>query len=404
MGKKISVKLIVSPEMDERGKKGEYEHTVVRFPKAARTVIDAQRTHIEIGIGNMGGVVKLEIKQAYKSDLKHLSDMLAKGKLTDDEAELAGFVTGKVWKQVTTEQKTASNKNIWVSDDITNITVGTDPEFGLYKEGKLILANEVPNLTSIGKLGHDWTPAELRPDGSTSHVDIVEEMKHLLKKESKPIKDYDWIAGAGGTINGQIRSFGGHIHIGYPRIIPIDKKELVSRNICQALNDLIALPLVNIDVHFGSERRQITGYGDPTSVDSVRTDYENRFEWRVLSGVWMCSPEAAKAVLGATKACVENIYMLLAEDEFNAESVTKKLNESGGSIFKKIKRLDVNEVNRLVIESPKKGLTKEVTNKCISRLKSLEKYQEYAEDIDAFCDLINKKSDEINFSMKESWL
>ena len=403
MSRRIAVKLIVSPEMTERSKSGGLESRLIRFPKSVRTVIDAKRTHMEIGIGNKGGVVSLEIKPAYKSDLILLSSLISSKKITDKEAELVGFVSKNTWDIINERKEESKGKAIWASDDITNITIGTDPEFGIYKDGELFPAHGIEEILAVGKLGHDWVPVELRPDGSTDHKDIIKEMKHLLKNCSKPIAKFDWIAGAGGILDGQIKTFGGHIHIGHPRIVKIENRIQVGRQICQVLNDLIAIPLINIDVHFGAERRQMTHYGIPDSDDSVRTDYPDRFEWRVPSGAWMCSPEAASSVLGTTKACVENIYTMLADCNFRPDEVTKRLS-AHGSVFNKLNRNSNKSVVKMLIDSPKEGIGKELTKACIGRFKNMSNYKEYEEEISNFSKLVRTSPKDINFSMKESWL
>jgi hypothetical protein len=403
MEKPISVKLVVSEIMTNRSSGS--ENNVIRFPKVAREAINSKRQYIELGVGDKEACLTLEIKQAYKEDVAKLKDMIENGGVSEEEAPKVGFVTKEVWNKV---QASGGRKkeSIWVSDSVANITIGADPEFGIYQDGEMVDAQDIEELSLVSKLGNDGVAIEIRPNGSHDHLQVINDAIQLLKKKgSKVIGKYDWKATAGGMCRNIFRSFGGHIHIGTPRIVKLPRYEGTFIAISEALNDLVALPLVNLDIHYGHERRNIgTRYGNPTTSDAVRTDLDGRWEWRVPSGVIMASPDLFEAVIGTTKACVEAMYTDMANaGDFNDKAL-KELSSDAGELFKKLQRIDKNTVNNLLIESPKGGLEKGMLKKCISRLKTLDNYDKYAESINKFEMFVRADPKKIDFSMKNAWL
>lgn len=409
VNKNTNIKLLVSKEMTDRSKEydnGGLESRVIRFPRASRESVNTKKQIVEIGVGNLGGAVTLEVKKAYQSDLSILKKMIEKGTLTEEEASIVGFVTQAVWETIHGGKPGKENTpNAWVSDTVANITIGTDPEFGLYKEGELFPANSVPALDLISPVGCDNFAVEIRPDAHTDHKVVAKNAIKLLKETgAKLLGDFDWRATAGGIGGGIFRPFGGHIHIGVPKLVKTTTPLNLYTTTMDVLNDLVAVPLVNLDVHFGHERRNLgTKYGNPNKTDAIRVTEEGRWEWRVLSGVIMASPSLLEAVLGVTKACVEHTYSTLADGNFSNDALANFSKEENKA-FTKLGRFPKQQVIDLLVSSPKEGLDKDTMSKCITRLKGLDNYSQYKDSIDTFSAFVKTKASKLDFSMKSAWV
>src|SRR4030042_1892082 len=116
--------------------------------------------------------------------------------------------------------------SIWVSELGEKITIGADPEFVLVKEdGSALYADElfVINGNDDNKweqLGSDGPCAEIRPEPSNNHEELIQNIEKLFKEHSDVIKDYNWMGGATYSHPSMDRRYpiGGHIHLGIPNL------------------------------------------------------------------------------------------------------------------------------------------------------------------------------------------
>ncbi|MCI4454059.1 MAG: hypothetical protein JHC25_03810, partial [Thermodesulfobacterium sp.] len=97
-----------------------------------------------------------------------------------------------------------------------SITLGGDPEFEVYVDGKLVPAKKIPVFKRGGKfgpIGTDGDPeiAELRPEAAYSEEEYVENFLGLVKSlRKRKRRDYAL------SVKGDVYPLGGHIHVGSP--------------------------------------------------------------------------------------------------------------------------------------------------------------------------------------------
>lgn len=395
---KMSVRLIASREMDEQGD----EDGAIRIPKRARSQFQIIGPILELKVN--GKSKALSVKKANKEDISKLLAELNKKKISTEEAERTAFVTTKTLKYFAAKTKQLDDA-CYITESVSDLMVGADPEFALVDpETKDFFYANQTGLGLADELGADGPLAEIRPAPSTDTEQFIETIHQLFKRNAKAkgIDKYQWIGGA--TFKGKKRTLaiGGHIHIGNPAILPEEKKTAVYSRIIQILDEMVAMPLVRIDGPDAATRRRgpqpYGKYGD-------QRNQVGRFEWRVLSGLWLLHPELARAIVGASKAVSEESYQMIANNGFDDKYVAAPGNQKG--FLKDWRAMASADVATIVNSSDTTRVSPEMISKLREKFKSMSNYDKYKTEIDTFFDLVKmseKDRGNLSLDVRENWL
>lgn len=421
---RFKLKLYISKKMTKSEEKG-----VVRMSLKAREftseALIADKV-LRIACGNRKK--EFDIKQAYKEDLKDISQLIKEGNLGGTDRNICCFLTQTDYDSITYKRE---KHDPWVTNELEPIMIGADPEFVLMKDGDVVRAQDF--LPFDDKFGSDGSWAELRPDASQNVIEVVNNIDGLLQKGPDSVEDLDWMAGACYPVDtekvpyiGEWCPIGGHIHLGNP-----DIKEPTNHDIFRALadilDDLVVVPLIRVDGPHADKRRQHSGYGVGSGGDRWQfSNSRGRLEWRTPSGIWLCHPLVAEAVLGTTKAVAESFYLRWGRKSYNFDFITTGSDKTalttkmGGSseynaIRNKMCKSGIRKSFGIKQFTEKVGLllsskTEDVKNDCKmlkKRLKGLEKYEDYKPQIDVFTDLVNASEGDIkslDMDLKNSWV
>lgn len=341
--------LVASESMDSNKKKDRNEDGLIRMAAKVRNVLGFQEESVEIypsGSSNarISKAQLLEIFHAYANDIKKVKSMIATGEITAEEATRIGFVTTHTLSKVH-GSKSKKAKNIWISNTIHDTVIGSDPEFLLFENDGNRIIHAGSKLGFEGELGSDGAMAELRPKPSTTVAEHIGNITDILKynKYAKSIKDYKWLSACYYEDGNRDYPVGGHIHIGNPmKVAKMSQrnKHAFFRVMNKILDELLALPLTKLDGEDeGSKRRtscRMSRYGGYGFFGEWRP-CEGRLEHRTLSGMWLVHPSVAKAVLGTAKAIIDEVFRLIANNNFNSEYMCLSYGSGEG---------DGNEVNK----------------------------------------------------------
>jgi hypothetical protein len=400
----LNVRLVVSKRMDENPVK---ERDILRTPKMFR------ESHTLPGkavvMKSKLRTVNLATKKALSGDIREQLRLKRLGKITRDQFLRTVFVTTETFHKLINDKRIKSSEGAYVSNDIEALKIGADPEFALVNPdtGKLMYASRTGAIPGPGELGYDGPLAEVRPQPHKTTGDIVTNIKDIFDRGQSRISNYDWISGASyfneHNDRGRIYHLGGHIHIGDPIELEDRKREAAYEAIIQVLDNMIALPLVRIDTPEPHRRRneEWNGYG-PYGRSGDQRPQEGRFEWRVLSGLWLAHPTLATAILGTTKAVSEACYKSMAERGFDLDWIKS---EEG---FRKYWKADNKQaVAKAINDAVPSKVSKAMANKSVNKLKELSNYKQYQSEIKEFEVLVNMSANDrknINLDLKQNWL
>lgn len=178
------------------------------------------------------------------------------------------------------------------------ITIGSDPEFGLVREGKQVMAYEyLPDSIreDIGCDGHSDI-GELRPRHGETPREHLRNIAALIE-ELGNIVPGDTSITAGSMVAGN-DAIGGHLHFG------VHMSESETLLAAKALDYYLALPIALIEVQASAKyRRTRCDYGILTN---CRTQSWG-FEYRTLPS-WLLGWGIALSVLSIGYAVVEAVY------------------------------------------------------------------------------------------------
>lgn len=391
MPRKIQLRLLGSKLMSDKG-----ENSYIRFPRKAREYFGFSNNQAVLGKGKYQTV--LVIKKAYQEDVRRLTDMIRSNKVTDEEAISLGFVTRTVHQRINRKE----GQNIWVSDGVGSITVGADPEFGLV-DGRGILNRGSNIVPHNGRFGSDGPSVEVRPPPDRDHLTVVKNIQEILANPPAATKKFEWLGGATYQDSNRIYWFGGHIHLGRPAQIDATTALPIYHKIATVLDHLLALPMVRFDTPDPHRRRNGCQYGYGKAGD-IRADYpeQDRFEYRVLSGLWLIHPTLAKVVIGAAKCIVETAYGRIADQKFDLDWANKNASHKGMLESFGIKR--VREINTLI----NKGLPTDVNTEHIKawkrQIRSLDFFDDYVVELKALMALADAAPQEFDLDIKKNWM
>lgn len=389
MSEKVQLRLIQSRTMSDKD-----EHDVIRFPKRAREHFGFANDMVALGKGEYQ--TNLKVKRAYRADVRRLATMIQKDSLTDEAAVSVGFVTQTVQRRINRK-----DGGVWVSDGIGSITIGADPEFGLIGPEEMLVrgSNVVPHQ---GSFGSDGPGVEVRPSPDTNHLAVVEKVGEILRNPPAEADKYKWLGGATYRDSHRTYWFGGHIHLGRPTQIKADDAAGVYQRIATALDCLLALPMCRFDTPNPHKRRNGCRYSYGKAGD-IRTDYpeRDRFEYRVLSGLWVVHPSLAKIVMGAAKCITETAYGRIANKKFDLEWA--KGAASRKSLLQTFKLKDLRETQSIINNAVPDDVTPEHIKVWKRQICELDSFDEYSAEMNALIALAEAGPINFNLDIKANW-
>lgn len=398
----MNIRLVPSKWMDDRKDK---ESGVIRIPKRARLYFEVG-SKATLELRSASRKLNLQVKAARLDDVMALYKRVKAGEITEEQANISAFVTEEVYSTIVGQRKKDVEKHCWISSGIDNLIIGADPEFCLVdpRTGDYFYAQNDGNLTLRQQLGADGPLAEVRPKQEDSVEGLVKNIETILKRDGKKIENYGWVGGATFKGNGKLSQqrtlqMGGHIHVGDPAVLPPAVRKQAHSRIIQMLDETIAIPMVRVDTPDAPERRKRYGkWGD-------QRPQEGRFEWRVPSGWWLLHPQSAKAVLGTTKALSEACYSRMAEHGFDNSWISAP--RSGEGFLKSWGAVEEERAADIVNSSLRSKVDSSLYSKLVKRLRGLENYKTYREDIESFIELTDlsvKDVKNVSLDLKENWL
>ncbi len=392
---KVQLRLVSSTKMSESE-----ENDIIRFPRRAREYFGFSNSKVLIGKGYYE--VSLKVKKAYKEDIQRLAKMIKTGKVTEEEAQYVGFVTRSTRDRVTRKK---GRGDVWITEGISNITVGADPEFGLIGNDDILIRGS--NVVShTGKFGSDGPSVEVRPDPSTSHLELIRNMERILLNPPKDADLYRWRGGATFQDCHRVYWFGGHIHLGRPAQIDEDDARPIYERIATVLDGLLALPMVRFDTPEPHLRRNGCKYNYGKAGD-IRSDYpeQNRFEYRVLSGLWLVHPTLASIAIGAAKCITETAYSRVAEHDFDPTWASNPASKKG--LLKSFGIAGVNEIKAVINNAYGAGVTEERLDTWERNIRKLDRCDEYKPELNALIALSKEDpeiiEENISLDVKINW-
>ena len=396
MGRKIQLRLLISPRMSDKE-----EHNLIRLPKRVRERLGFGNRSVMLGKGDYHA--SLQIHKAYGPDLQRLAQMLMEGKISEEEALSVGFVSRTVQQRLSRKEGEAT----WISDGIGDITIGCDPEFGLVADnGYLARGDQVMPGSHAARFGADGPGTEVRPPPSTNHAALVANIRKILENPPAKADAYKWIGGATFVDPNRVYWFGGHIHLGRPSQLQAQYAADVYEKIAVALDSFLGLPLVAFDTPNANKRRNgcPKHYG---KAGDIRYDYPegDRFEYRVLSGLWLTHPTLARIVLGVSKCVAETAYNKLADQKFDLEWAAAPANRAG--LLRSMGVSGQRETASIINAADPKGLSKDMLAAWEQRLRDLDLYSEYKPEVDALIELVKVSPElvvpQLSLDIKENW-
>lgn len=405
---KMDIRLTASDRMNEGSSS---ESMFIRIPKKTRDSLSSNTDKITISYKNKK--IALKIKAAFKEDVSELKTLIKEGHISVKDANSLGFVTSATLHNLMGRSKKSETDYCYASNDIEDIMLGADPEFVLVDPVTLSFkyAESISGFPREGPLGADGPLAEVRPPPSNSVNGVVDNIQGILRQGNNSLRPYHWLAGA--TYKNPLKPnertlhIGGHIHLGDPLILPPKEKQGMYRQIIRMLDELVAIPLVRIDVPQAQLRRNTlhtNGYGKYGTWGDTRPQ-PGRFEWRVPSGLWLAHPDFARAVLGTSKAITETCYQMMAEEGFNQSWVCARADSKG--FLKSWSAMGAAIAANIVNKADPKLVTQTLINRTSKKLKGMSNYKKYQDNIDEFISLVSMPMADkcnINLDIKDTWL
>lgn len=406
---KMQVRLTASKEMDAAGGK---EHNCIRMSKRARSFFEVGNPSGRLEVKANGKSLSLEIHQAYKRDMSALAGKLKRKSITEDQAQKTGFVTTKTLESLVGKRRHKLEDICWLTEGLGPLMLGADPEFAILDPAtkRFVYAGRTNRLPHLGSIGHDGPLVEVRPEPSTEVEKVVNNIKKCLKRGEGPVGDYAWCGGAvyrnPDYPEDRVPYIGGHVHIGDPAALPKDIRTAVHRRIIQVLDEAVSLPLCRIDCPDPHVRRNKPDrHGKTYGRYGDYRNQENRFEWRVPSGIWLIHPKLARSILGTAKAVSEHCYQIIGDNKFDKSFINAPGNQKG--FLKTWGISDTREVERLINAADPDRIEDTLIADVVGKLKKMETYETYKAEVDEFIDLVSMSEQDrskLTLDVKENWL
>lgn len=419
--------LIASKRMDSNKKEGRNENTLIRMPAATR---DNMGVHGKVelwpadasGEDRLNKSVMLTIFHAFSADL---TDLKKNKKLSEAKKNCVGFVTTKMFNYICGGKKSQA-ENVWISNDIYDTVIGTDPEFLFFEKGKDRIISAANVLPKHGEIGSDGAMAEIRPKPEVSVDQLIENMRAIFQanKNHPDIKNLRWVATCWYKDTNRGYPVGGHIHVGNPQQL-MTKSGALRMKFYKVLNkildEFLALPLIKLDGPDGKYRRMkgTAPMGPFGYYGGLRTDI-GRLEHRTLSGIWLMHPDLSLAVLGTAKAIIDETFRRIENKNFKPGYVlpeTFARSHIWSASFNKWDEIPLavdmgcttpsQEMIEILNEKDHRYWTLDRIKKFHNKLKRMSTYNENRRYIDGFCEILKVKYSEfkqLDREIQKNWL
>lgn len=371
------------------------------------------RKNLEFGQGKFnlfvqGKVLTLEVKSAYKEDIAALKRAVKTGEVAETEAGVTCFLAPEVFARLFPGRGASA----YLSNSVDSIKLGGDPEFVLVNPSTMRFqyAEHLSNLSLQDELGHDGPLAEVRPPPSDSAEGLVHNIRTILARDKHKVDNFLWFSGAAFQSpthpTDRIVHIGGHIQFGDPANIPPHQKTAIYKNIVRVLDETVGLALVRVDTPLPHHRRnkKWKNYGRYGRWGDYKAK-ENRFEWRVPSGLWLTHPTIAQAVLGTARAVVLSCYQDMADRGFSDNWICARMDRKGFLRHRGVERADL--VQKAINNADPREVPDKMLDTIASKLESMETYEEHKAEIDEFLRLVRLNEDDIwaiNLNTRNAWL
>lgn len=391
--------VVSSKAMGENG-----EDNVARVPKATRD-------HHSIGgpvlvIGEADQAIELSVRSGLIMDMKRV---LARRDMGGALANVL-FVSPNTQARIKRllDQGTPSSA-AWIAENVDNLTVGSDPEFGLIdgNQNFIYAAHVVADQNKNKPVGSDGPCMELRPSPSKGVDTHVETIRTLIAeaRSMKEIEKYQWWTGASYKTPDRTFVLGGHIHVGDPKAFStalqggrVFDPEATRRRVVRVLDELVATLLTRIDTPDARERRR-QGYG---KFGDWRTQ-PGRFEWRTPSALWLSNPDLAGAVLGTAKAVAEDCYKKIFDMKYSQKRVSG-LATTKNSFLNTLGCWPEEKIRQLLNESTPDVLSEGDFDNVCQRLRALSTYPKYKSYIERLIAVTKFRTAVDVKAMDKAWL
>lgn len=427
---RVKLILFASDRMDKNKKEGRNENCLVRMSENARDRMGFHGNKVELWPTNPSGEdrlnrsILLEIFHAFKSDIESLNKKIARKELTEAQAKNVGFVTTKTLNKVYSKNKKNKN-NIWISDDIHDTVLGTDPEFLFFMKDSDKVVSALELMTKYGEIGNDGAMAEVRPKPEVDIEKHVRNIRDIFKRHlnEEKIKEYRCLASIYHEDDSRGYPVGGHIHVGNPIQLvkqPSPVKRKLYKVMGKILDERLSVPSIRLDGFLGKGRRSSaavhSGFGN---FGDYRTDL-GRLEHRTLSGIWLLHPSLAKAVLGTAKAITYEVFKRAYDRNFDKGYILPdKYNNVNlfSSSFDEWDKIPL--TNDMGCTAPSKFMSdvmrasdpnvidSDYVKKTHNEFKKMSTYKDYRKYIDAFCDILRIDHERIakwDREIRNNWL
>ena len=143
------------------------------------------------------------------------------------------------------------------------------------------------------------------------------------------------------------------------------------------------------------------GYG---KAGDIRADYpeQDRFEYRVLSGLWLTHPTLAKIVLGTAKAITETAYGRIAEKKFDLEWAEGPASRK--SLLKSFNLSGLQNMRRVINSGKANLITQDHIRTWERWVRGLDRFDDYSEEIVALIELVKAEPRKFDLDIKKNWL
>jgi len=433
--------LVVSKKMDKNKKR--QEQGVIRMGKIARETLGLVHDK-SVELWPDGDIYErtnrsrvLAINEAYKEDLKELKVKINNSQMTEEDYAKVGFVTAATFSYLC--KNAEMGNKIWLADSLTDLVIGSDPEFVITDKNNHIIYPPIPHEAA---LGNDGNLVEVRAHPAITSAEHVKNIHNVFKKSpnTKEIKGYEWKAGCYiMAINGEgtERGFavGGHIHLGTPAKLAKTfedgdpnayKRYVILSVLKKILDEYVAIPLMFIEgIQNSTARRKYYG-----RLTDVRVDH-GRLEYRTPGGDWLAHPKLAEAVLDATKAVAHSFFKIMEESDNKVSMALEqrvfdklqhdRLNtvdflfgvsntiewERDSEIAREMRAIMPSKVLGKMLEISEPKPTKRLLEEIHDRYRHLPVYAEYERNVELFneiASLPDKVLASMDRSLKDPWL
>lgn len=420
--------LLVSGKMDSNRKEDRNENSLIRMSSTAREHIGFGEDKVELWPANSSGEdrinksLMLTVFQAFQADITKAKKMVQDGELSEKQLKNIGFVSSRTFNRLCGKKKGAAD-NIWISNDIHDTVMGSDPEFLVFEKDRNVVVSAANILSKAGEIGCDGAMAEIRPKPEVSVVGLVRNMHKIFDKNRALMEKYRLLSACYHEDENRGYPVGGHIHVGNPKQLINETSETRTRfyrTLNKIMDELLTVPLIRIDGKEGKKRRSKkamhSGYGH---YGDFRTDH-GRLEHRTLSGMWLLHPSLSKAVLGTAKAIIDEVFRLIADKKFDKNYIlpakfTRRnlFSEDMDSWDEVPLAKDMcciapsDKMIKLLGDSDTKIITVAYLEGWYSKLKKLSTYKANRKYIDALNEILKIKPQEISRwdrSIETNWL